>query len=263
MEKSLREEVKEVRGRGVGKRAVLTQDGRPVAYFSEKISGAALNYLVYDKEMYALVRALETWQHYLWQKEFVSHSDHEALKYIKGQQKLNKCHAKWVEFLESFPYVIQYKNGKDNIVANALSRRYTLLSVLDSKLLGFSLLKDLYAHDDDFGEIFVACENAAVEKFYRYEGFLFKEGKLCISQSFVRELLVLEAHSGRLMGHFGISKTMSTLQEHFYWPKMKKDDERIFLPSFKGLFGIILGIKKYSVWASPQHSWASRIILDS
>ncbi|XP_048611684.1 uncharacterized protein LOC125585979 [Brassica napus] len=40
--------------------AVLTQGGRPVAFFSEKLSGAALNYPTYDKELYALVRSLET-----------------------------------------------------------------------------------------------------------------------------------------------------------------------------------------------------------
>ncbi|XP_016690820.1 uncharacterized protein [Gossypium hirsutum] len=148
----------------------------------EKLNGAALNYPIYDKEMYVLIRALETWQHYLWPKEFVIHSDHEALKHIKGQHKLNKRHAKWVEYLESFPYVIKYKKGKDNILADALSRRYTLLSYLDSKLLGFTLLKDLYAKDDDFGEIFVACENVAVDKFYRCNGFLFKEGKLCATK---------------------------------------------------------------------------------
>ena len=48
---------------GIG--AVLMQEGWPIAYFSEKLSGAALNYPTYDKELYALVRALETWQHYL------------------------------------------------------------------------------------------------------------------------------------------------------------------------------------------------------
>jgi hypothetical protein len=56
--------------------AVLKQEGRPVAYFSEKLSGAALNYPTYDKEMYAFVRALENWQHYLWPKEFVIHTNH-------------------------------------------------------------------------------------------------------------------------------------------------------------------------------------------
>jgi len=39
---------------------VLMQDRRPIAYFSEKLSGATLNYPTYDKELYAFVRALET-----------------------------------------------------------------------------------------------------------------------------------------------------------------------------------------------------------
>ena len=39
---------------------MLMQEGRPIAYFSEKLSGSSLNYSVYDKELYALVRALET-----------------------------------------------------------------------------------------------------------------------------------------------------------------------------------------------------------
>lgn len=75
---------------GISIGVVLMQEGRPLTYFSEKLSGTALNYLTYDKEMYTLIRALETWQHYLWPKEIVIHMDYESLKHLKGQQKFNK-----------------------------------------------------------------------------------------------------------------------------------------------------------------------------
>ena len=45
---------------GMGIRAVLMQDQRPIAYFNEKLSGVTLNYLTYDKELHALERAFET-----------------------------------------------------------------------------------------------------------------------------------------------------------------------------------------------------------
>nr|XP_027120893.1 uncharacterized protein LOC113737958 [Coffea arabica] len=108
---------------GIGVGAVLNQGGRPIAYFSEKLNGAALNYSTYDKELYALIRALQVWQHYLRPKEFVIHTDHESLKYLKAQHTLSKKHARWIAFVESFPYVIKYKAGKSNVVADALSRR--------------------------------------------------------------------------------------------------------------------------------------------
>ena len=109
-----------------------------------------MNYPTYDKEMYVVVRALETWQHYLYPKEFIIHTDHESLKHLKGQGKLGKRHAKWVAFIDTFPYIIKYKKGKDNIVADALSRRHSLFTYMDSKILGFELLKDLYSNDPDF-----------------------------------------------------------------------------------------------------------------
>ncbi|KAA0065401.1 reverse transcriptase [Cucumis melo var. makuwa] len=101
--------------RKIGIGAVLMQEQKPIMYFSEKLNGATLNYPTYDKELYALVRALQTWHHYLWPKEFVIHTDHERLKHLKGQDKLNRRHAKWVEFLESFPYVIRSRKGHDSI----------------------------------------------------------------------------------------------------------------------------------------------------
>jgi hypothetical protein len=73
---------------------VLLQDRKLVAYFSEKLSGSVLNYSTYDKELYALARYLETGQHYLWPKEFVIHHDHNSLKHIRSQGKMNRRHAK-------------------------------------------------------------------------------------------------------------------------------------------------------------------------
>lgn len=165
---------------GVGIGAVLMQDGKPVAYFSEKLGGAMLNYPTYDQELYALVRALQTWQHYLWPKEFIIHTDHQSLRHLKGQQKLNKRHARWMEFIETFPYVIKYKQGKENVVADALSRRYTLLSVLETKLLDFEFIKDLYASDQDFKEIFRKCSKVAYGKYFQNSGFLFFDNRLCV-----------------------------------------------------------------------------------
>jgi hypothetical protein len=119
---------------GIGLGGFLLQERKLVAYFSEKLSGHVLNYSTYDKELYALVRCLETWQHYLWPKEFVIHSDHESLKHIHSQGKLNCRHAKQVEFIESFPCVIKHKKGMENVITDALSRRYALLTQLDYKI---------------------------------------------------------------------------------------------------------------------------------
>lgn len=83
------------------------------------------------------MRVLQTCKHYLIYKEYVIHSDHDSIKYLKGQHKLNKRHAKWIEYLEQFPYAIKYKKGK-NIVVDALSKRNNLFSKLGVQILGFN-----------------------------------------------------------------------------------------------------------------------------
>jgi len=117
---------------GVGVGVVLLQEASHSSSKVFKLNGLSDNYPTYDKKLYALVRALHTWEHYLVSKEFIIHIDHETLKYLKSQHKLNKRHAKWVEFLEQFPYIIKYKKGKSNVVADAFSRRYTFLAKLGS-----------------------------------------------------------------------------------------------------------------------------------
>ena len=123
--------------------------------------------------------------------------------------------------------MIKYKYGKENIVADALSCRYVLLSTLDARFLGFEHIKELYKVDSDFANVYNACETLAFRKFYRLDGYLFKESRFFVPLNYMHELLISEAHEGGLMGHFGIVKTLDVLHEHFYWPKMKKDVQHI------------------------------------
>jgi len=127
-----------------------------------------------------------------------------------------------VEFLEQFPYVIKHKQGKLNIVADALSRRYTLLNLLGTQYLGFDHIKELYHDDLDFSLIYQECAKGGHKDFLIHDGFLFKGKRLCVPQSSIRQSLVREAHEGGLRGHFGVAKTLDVLHEHFFWPHMRK-----------------------------------------
>jgi hypothetical protein len=191
------------------------------------LSRPSQNYSTYDKKLYALVRVLETWQHYLWPKEFVIHSDHESLKHIRGQAKLNKHHAKWVEFIETFSYIIKHKKGKENVIVDALSRHYTMLSQLDHKIIGLESIKKLYAMDVDFKDAYENCREGRMwNKYVMQDDLLYRANKLCVPASSIRLLFLQEAHGGGLMGHFGVKKTEDVLATHFFWPKMRRDMER-------------------------------------
>ena len=55
----------------VGIRGVLSQEGKPMAYFSEKLNSAKLNYCTNDVEFYAIVQAIKHWKYYLAYKEHI------------------------------------------------------------------------------------------------------------------------------------------------------------------------------------------------
>ncbi|RDY13394.1 Retrovirus-related Pol polyprotein, partial [Mucuna pruriens] len=202
----------------VGVGTVLLQEGNSIAFFNERWKGAKFNYSTYDKELYSLVRTLQVWQHYLLSNEFIVHSNHESLKYIKSQHKLNKRHDKWVEFLKKISYAIKDKQQKVNIVANIVSRRHTLLAMLETKLLGFESFKNLYVTDANFREACDCCTILANGGFFRHEGFLFKERCLFMPKSSIQELLVKETREEGLMRHLRVFENTNRTISHHYEP---------------------------------------------
>ncbi|KAE8715853.1 putative Quercetin 3-O-methyltransferase 1 [Hibiscus syriacus] len=205
---------------GVGIGGVLSQAGRPVSFFSEKLSGSKKNYSTYDLEFYAIVQSLKHWRHYLVQKEFILFIDHEALKYINGQHKLSRRHAKWVAYLQEFTFTLRHQAGSLNRVADALSRRTLLLTTMSTKVAGFETFTYMYAVDPSFGMIFQEVTEGYRHNFVLHNGYLFRGLQLCIPDCSLRQQIISELHNE---GHFGRDKTLALICSDFYWPKLTSD----------------------------------------
>jgi hypothetical protein len=82
----------------VGIGAVLSQAGRAIAFFSEKLNEVRNNYSTYDVDFYAIVQALRHWRHYLVPKEFLLFTNHITLKYLNTQKKLSSRHEKSLSY---------------------------------------------------------------------------------------------------------------------------------------------------------------------
>jgi hypothetical protein len=111
--------------------AVLSQlsaeDGKwhPVAFYSKSLSETERNYEIHDKEMLAIIRALDEWRHFL---EGAPHkveiwTDHKNLEYFMSAKKLNRRQARWSLTLARFDFVMHHRPGKTMGKSDALSRR--------------------------------------------------------------------------------------------------------------------------------------------
>ena len=206
---------------GIG--AVLSQKGRPIAFFSEKLAGARSRYNTYDVEFYAIVQAIKHWRHYLFHKDFVLYTDHDALKHLSTQGKVSARHASWIAYLQQFTFVIKHTSGTANRVADALSRRHSVLAILHTSVTGFSTFADLYPTDPFFGPIFLAATNGSSSEYTLHEGFLFLGTRLCILESSLRLQLITEHHCE---GHIGRDRTLHLVSTSYFWPHMRRDVER-------------------------------------
>lgn len=121
--------------------AVLSQEGRPITFFSEKLNESKNKYSIYDLEFYAIIQSLKKWIHYFLLKEFVLFTNHKALQYINSQGKINQSHSKWVEFLQSYSFVLKHRSRKSNKVADGVRRRIALLYTLSVEIVGLECVK--------------------------------------------------------------------------------------------------------------------------
>ena len=97
---------------------------RPCAYFSKKNNPHECNYEIHDKELLAVVRCLEEWDAELRSvKSFKVITDHKNLEYFMKPKMLSERQIRWAALLSRFNMEILYRPGKQNVRADALSRR--------------------------------------------------------------------------------------------------------------------------------------------
>ena len=99
------------------------QGGRPIAYYSQGLKGKNLFLSTYEKELLALVLSVKKWRPYLLGKSFVIKTDQQSLKHLLEQRVGTPMQQKWITKLLGYPFVVEYKKGKENLVADALSRQ--------------------------------------------------------------------------------------------------------------------------------------------
>jgi hypothetical protein len=108
--------------KGIG--VVLMQEGRPLVFTSKQLSERNLGKSIYEKEMLVILHVVDLWRPYLLGQRFQIKTGHQSLKYFLKQCISSPEQQKWVTKLFGYDYEIIYKKGKDNVVVNALSRKY-------------------------------------------------------------------------------------------------------------------------------------------
>ena len=208
-------------GNSIG--AVLMQDGWVVAYESRILRGPDKTIQVYEKELLAVIHALQSWKHYLLGADFVVQTDHQTLRYFLTQTKLSEKHMRWANFLSMFHFQIVHVEGKKNVVADALSRKPEISAVSIPYHHELDDMKEQYADDEDFARIFDQLVNGQQHEHYLLrDGFMMMHGRLCVTRP-LRQKVMTESHSPPYSGHRGIDPTVKAVETFFYWPTLRRD----------------------------------------
>ncbi|KAF8746754.1 hypothetical protein RHS01_08828 [Rhizoctonia solani] len=240
---------------GVAMGAILSQRGKdnrlhPIAYMSKSFLGAEANYDTHDKELLAIIKALEEWQIFLeaTDKPIQVFTDHRNLEYWMQAQTFNRRHAQWRIFLSDFNFEIHYRPGKQSGKPDALSRRSDYVdspqepevmlpaevfaNSSETELEIVTKIREKLKEDPSLEPIiqFLTedADNAppSIRKAYRdydwEEDLLWYRGKLVVPDSEpLKERLLKEFHDSPLAGHPGQQRTLELLSRNYWWPGMK------------------------------------------
>jgi hypothetical protein len=208
-------------GKGIG--VVLMQEGRPLAFTSKKLSERNLGKSIYEKEMLAILHVVDLWHPYLLGQRFQIKTDHQSLKYFLEQCISSPEQQKWVTKLFGYDYEIIYKKGKDNVVVDALSRKYedegSLFSLSFIVPDWLQVVRQEWLQDPKSSQLIHQLQSKApaspgyswLHEELRYKGHLYLS-----KQSKLKSMVLSELHATPTTGHSGFTKTYDRVKRSFF-----------------------------------------------
>ncbi|KAJ4802427.1 polyprotein [Rhynchospora pubera] len=224
----------------VGVGAVLSQGGRPIAYLSKSFGPKNRGKSTYEKELLAVLMAIDKWRHYLQGKQFIIKTDHQSLKHLLEQKLTHQLQHKALTKFIGLDYIIEFKKGKANVVADALSRRSPThnqdtsnfsnhLNTLHTSFiqpLWEREVKRSYANDELATKLLQELEegDAGNEDWKLENGVIKRKGRLYVgSDAAMKEKIMKEFHASSIGGHSGMQATYQRIKRAFYWSGMKRE----------------------------------------
>lgn len=217
---------------GTGLGAVLMQEQRPIAYFSQALTDRQRLKSVYERELMAIVLAVHKWRHYLIGRKFIIRTDQKSLRFLLEQREINLDYQRWLTKLLGFDFEIQYKPGLENKAADALSRKNMvaeLFAVSVPTAIQLENIGEAVDKDEELQKLVqeLLSDPASHPDYAWVQGRLLRKGKLVIPKnSLLTGVIMKEFHTSKLGGHGGVLKTQKRIAEVFFWEGMLTDIRR-------------------------------------
>jgi transposase InsO family protein len=223
--------------------AVISQDDKPIAFYSRKLSPAQTRYTTTERELLSIVEVLKEFRNILLGQDLIVHTDHENLTYVKFNSDRVM---RWRLFIEEYSPSLRYIKGENNIVADALSRLEISNEPMPEAHFTEELRSSLYCYGTDaineadyplsYKELGrgqskdknILKELKRENSKYQLQSFhgggtdrelIVYKGKIVVPATSQKRIVDWYHHQ---LGHPGINRTDETISQHLWWPKMRE-----------------------------------------